>query len=138
MKLPMRILVILLSLCLLLSGCKKTEPKPAASLTYVTAVEVSYRYRNNQLHRSYTQCDKMDVILYYLYHLTPEGQPDEDPEQILDDICKITVTMSNGQQRIYRQIGSRYLSIDSHRWQKIQKSQGSVLYHLINHMQSDG
>ena len=79
----------------------------------------------------------MDVFLYYLYYLEPYGQADTDPEQLKSDRCKITIHLSSGETRVYRQQGSRYLSVDAHRWQKIRKSQGSVLFHLVNHIESD-
>ena len=123
--------------CLLLSGCKAKEFVPEEPLVYVTQVSVDYEYRLSHLRRSYTDSDKMDVFLYYLYDLSPHGKPEEDPEQIQGDSCKITLSLSDGTQRVYRQIGSQYLSIDWQPWQKINQGKGSVLFHLVNHIQSD-
>lgn len=136
---PMKKIIISLMLfsCTLFSGCKKQTPTPAP-MEYVTSVEVSYDYRSQHLYRRYTDSDKMDVILFYLYDLKPYGMPTtEDPDDIIGDSCKITVHLSTGNKHVYRQRGSRYLSVDSHRWQKIKESQGTVLFHLVNHIQSD-
>jgi len=137
MGLIRKILPFLVFFVLLTTGCKPKSSDHAEPLVVVTEVEIDYQYRQNHLHRNYTDSDKMDVILYYLYDLSPYGKPDQDPEQIQGDSCKITVTLSNGQQRIYRQIGSAYLSVDFHPWQKISETKGALLYHLVNHIKSD-
>ncbi len=123
--------------CLFLCACKSQPAAVQDPLALVTAVDVSYTYRQVQLHRTYTSSDKMDVILYYLYDLEPYGRPDEDPEQIRDDCCRITVRLSDGRSRIYRQQGSRYLSVDSRPWQKISPTKAAVLHHLLRHIESD-
>ncbi len=132
-----KILPAICMLCIFLSGCKAKEPASEDPLVYVTQVSVDYEYRLSHLRRSYTDSDKMDVFLYYLYNLSPHGEPDEDPEQIRGDSCRITLTLSDGTQRVYRQIGSQYLSVDCQPWQKISQGKGSVLFHLVNHIQSD-
>lgn len=134
---PWKSIWIFLVICLTFSGC---SPKPSVTqepLALVTAVEVTYDYRQTRLYRSYTSSDKMDVILYYLYDLAPYGRAEEDPEQLRGDSCKITVHLSNGKTHTYRQQGSRYLSVDSRPWQKISEAKGAVLFHLINHIESD-
>ena len=132
-----KLLAVVLLLSALLCGCKRQAAPLEEPLVFVTQIHIDYEYRQNHLLRSYTDADKMDVILYYLYGLSPHGQPEEDPEQIQGDSCKITVTLSNGQQKIYRQIGSQYLSVDFHPWQTIPQDRGSLLYHLVNHIESD-
>ena len=126
-----------LLLCFLFSGCRDNTDHTEPALVYVTEISIDYQYRQSHLRRHYTDSDKMDVILYYLYDLSPHGQPEEDPEQIQGDSRKITLTLSNGQTRIYRQIGSQYLSVDFHPWQKISQKKAGVLFHLVNHIESD-
>lgn len=130
-------LFISLGICFLISGCSPNRSAPQEPLALVTAVEITYNYRQTQLRRHYTSSDKMDVILYYLYDLSPYGEPEEDPEQLQEDSCKIAVHLSDGNSRIYRQNGSRYLSVDSRPWQKISPTKGAVLFHLIYHIESD-
>ena len=132
----MQKIILCLAALLFLPGCH-AKPAEDPVLPYVTAVDIHYRFPDGQLQRRYIDCRKMDVILYYLYALDPWGQPEEDPEQLQADFCKIKVTLSDGQKRIYRQIGNQYFSADSHRWQRIQESQGSVLLHLLQHIESD-
>lgn len=125
-----------LSFAVLLTGCsKKGEIRP---MEYVVCVEIDCLYREKVLHRKYENPDKMDIILHYLYTLEPEnGTVTEDPDQFGGDCCKITIKLSHGESRVYRQQGEGYLSVDSHKWQKIPKSQGKLLFHLVNHIESD-
>lgn len=128
---------IFLISCLMLCGCRKplaeTTPPPGV----VREISVSYQDRDTRLYRIYTNTEKMDVILYYLYGLTPHGHVEQDPEMLIGEQCKILVRLSDGSQHIYRQYGKQYLSVDNHPWQIVEKEKASVLYHLINHIESD-
>lgn len=117
-------------------GCTKKESAQNAPVL-VTQIQIDYRHKQDHLLRRYTNTKKIDVILYYLYDLEPVGRPQEDPEQIQEDFCRITLGFSDGKTKIYRQIGNKYLSVDSHPWQKIKENEGRVLYHLVNHIPSD-
>lgn len=132
----LKYLLIVLILCLLLTGCSPTKPE-AAPLKLVSSVEVDFRHRQEHLHRIYTQSDKVDVILHYLHRLIPRGTPDSDPEQLLGERCRITVRLSGGQTRTYRLQGKQYLSVDLRPWKNISRERCSVLYHLVQHMESD-
>ena len=123
--------------CLFLCACNRRPDAVQEPIVLVTAVDIRYNYKNTQLNRTYTNSDKMDVILYYLYGLEPYGKPDEDPEQIRNDCCHITVHLSNGRSRIYRQQGSRYLSVDFSPWKNISPTRAAVLHHLLRHIESD-
>lgn len=126
----------LLVLVLSFSGCSKAEA-PNNAPAIVTQIQIDYLHKQSYLQRSYTNTKKIDTILYYLYDLEPFGKPQEDPEQIQGDYCRITLGFSNGKTKIYRQVGSRYLSVDSRPWQRIKENQGRILYHLVNHIPSD-
>lgn len=123
--------------CVLLTGCGRSNTAPSAPLAVVTSVDIDYAYRQVHLQRTYTQAEKIDVFLHFLNRLSPLGRTSEDPEQLLGDVCKITVRLTDGTQRIYRMRGSQYLSVDSRPWQLISKERGSVLFHLVNHIPSD-
>lgn len=135
MRLILRSAAAVICSCLFLCACK--PPAVQDSIVLVTEVDIRYNYKNTQLNRTYTNTDKIDVILYYLYSLEPYGQPEEDPEQIRDDCCHITVYLSNGSSRSYRQQGSRYISVDFCPWQNISPTRAAVLHHLLRHIESD-
>lgn len=127
----------ILCICLLFSGCHQASAQQDAGPDLVTSVSVIYNHKNTHFNRIYTQERKMDIILYYFYSLSPKGHADKDPEDYLGERCKVIVTLSSGKTHIYRQFGTEYLSVDHRPWQKIDKSQASVLFHLLLHMESD-
>lgn len=133
----MRKIWILLILMLSLSACSSTTSKSPEPPSLVTEVSVSYHYGDMHLRRHYTDTRKIDVVLYYLYNLSPYGTPQEDPEQIWGDNCRIILTESDGSQHIYRQQGGRYLSVDNHPWKKISESKSASLFSLLMNMESD-
>ena len=137
MRKLLKLWLYMIILSVLLCGCRKTLAEVPNSPDLVIRISLFYEHRGQRLERVYTDNSKMDVILYYLYDLTPLGRPEEDPESLVGDRCRITLHLSHGQTHIYRQFGNQYLSVDNRPWQKIDKKQASVLYHLVNHMESD-
>ncbi len=128
-------LVWILIVCL--SGCTAPQSDRLKPVSLVTAVTVSYHYGDMHIRRHFTNTDKIDIVLYYLYHLSPGGTPKEDPEQIWGDSCRILVAESNGSRHIYRQQGGRYLSVDNRPWQTISEEKSAVLFPLLLNMESD-
>lgn len=128
---------ICLMLCLLLCGCSGKQLENKLPPAIVTDIFVSYRSQDDRLYRHYTNTAKIDVILHYLYSLSPHGYPECDPEAYICEQCRITVLRSDGGQQVYRQYAGEYLSVDNHRWQRIDQKQGTVLFHLLNHIGSD-
>ncbi len=133
----MRKIWILLFLITFLSACAPALPPESAPLSLVTEVHVSYHYADMHIKRHFTNLDKIDTVLFYLYSLSPCGTPTEDPEQIWGDNCRIVLTESDGSQHIYRQQGGRYLSVDDRPWQTIPENKSAVLFPLLMNMESD-
>ncbi len=119
------------------SGCAAPQSGEEKPLSLVTDVTVSYHYGDMHIRRHFTDTDKIDIVLYYLYHLSPGGTPKEDPEQIWGDSCRILVTESDGSRHIYRQQGGRYLSVDNRPWQKVSPKKSAVLFSLLLNLESD-
>ena len=136
MVIILKYMIGVLLLCTVLAGCSPTKPE-SAPLKLVSSVEIDFRSQQVNLHRIYTQADKIDVILHYLHRLMPRGTPDSDPEQLLEEWCKITVRLTDGGTRIYRLRGKEYLSVDLQPWKNISRERCSVLYHLIDHLPGD-
>ena len=120
---------------IILSGCKAKPPEP--SVAVVTGVEIEYIHNGQPLRRYYTTPDKMDTVLFYLYSLSPYGNPETDPEELDMDSCRITLTLSDGKKRIYRQRGDCFLSVDCHRWKKIDPKKGEQLLPILQAISSD-
>ncbi len=131
-----KLFLILIGISIFTAGCsapKNTSAPPAL----VTAVEVAYDFDTVHLQRKYTDTAKMDAVLYYLYGLSPYGQAKEDPELLPGESCCITLTLSDGQIRTYRQRAGRYLCVDSSPWKTIDPDKAAQLLPLVEKMPSD-
>lgn len=132
----MKKMMIALMLCLMLTGCQKPEAKK--QMEYVTGITIDCHYRDRYLYRHYRDSEKLNVITDYLHSLNPRDLTHTvDPDNLTGDSCRIILSLSTGKTRVYHQKGNAYLSVDLHRWQKILEADGNVLYHLINHLESD-
>lgn len=127
--------VLFIFVLFLFCGCK--EKPSQTSVAVVTGVEIEYTHNGQALRRYYSTTDKMDTVLFYLYSLSPYGNPASDPEELNMDSCRIALTLSDGQKRIYRQRGDSFLSIDCHRWEKIDPKKGEQLLPLLQSLSSD-
>ena len=119
---------------LLLSGC---NGKPPQAPNLVTGIHVAGVHQDAPLEIFYSDPRKMEAILYYLRSLEDLGAPDTDPERIMGDRFKITVSFTDGSQNIYRQQADRFLSYNSHPWQKVDPRKAGLLYPLLCGMEAD-
>lgn len=132
----MKYLPMLIVLCLILTGCSPTKPE-ASPLKLVNSVEIDFYHKQEHLQRLYTDAEKIDIVLHYLHRLSPRGNSDSDPEQLIGERCRITVRMSGGQAHTYRIQGKQYLSVDLKPWKNISRERCAVLYHLVRRIESD-
>ena len=95
----MRKMAVLLMVCVLLGGCKKTEKVPEHRV--VTGVEVEYHQGEQVLHRSYHKLENIQFMLNYLRILKPFGPV--IPEGESADSCEITLEYSDGPDSVYQQ-----------------------------------
>lgn len=121
----------------MISGCGTGDARPKPLTRVVTRVDIACRREQMLIHRHYTDTEKMESVLLYLRLLEPVGKPDTDPERILRDQYQITVHLSDGKKRIYRQKAHRYFSADARRWKMIDPEQAAGLYTLMRRLPSD-
>ena len=126
-----KIFLSFLFLVFLLTGCEKS-PDASPVPRYVAQVDV-----RGTLQRKYTAPEKMSSVLNYLRLLEGGGSPDTDPERITGDVYEITLSLSDGTRRVYRQRANRYLSRDSHPWERIDPELASRLSPLLEALESD-
>lgn len=122
-------------LCLLLMGCK--GPKTTPENRFVTGVHVQLKQEAETLERSYTDPQKMEVVLYYLRALRLREPTTIDPERLLGREFRIDLTYSDGSTRQIFQRADRYLSEDLKPWQAVEQSKAAFLYPLLQSMPSD-
>lgn len=135
MKKSLKLILISTFFALILSGCNQKEATPLCRV--VTQVDIFCQHEDVQIHRHYTDSQKMKYVLLYLRHLKPKGIPATDPEAVDADVYNITLQLSDGQKKVYRQKDHRYLRTETHPWQTIDPEQASGLYHLMRKIPSD-
>ncbi len=118
-----------------LSGCATNRVRPICRV--VTQVDISCQQEDMQIHRHYTNSQKMEYVLLYLRLLEPLGVPDTDPDRIPADVYEITLQFSDGDHKIYRQKDHRYLAVGSLPWKTIDPAQAAGLYTLMRRIPSD-
>lgn len=128
-------LLCALCFCLLfLPGCMK---KNTALCRVVTQVDIVGQEKDVQIHRHYTDTEKMQWVLIYLRTLNPGIKPQTPPEEALAETYKISLKFSDGSEKIFRQADHRYYSAEFHPWQSIEPGKASGLYALMRALPSD-
>jgi len=107
------------------------------TLSMVTRMEIRCISGQQSLERLYTQPDKMKPFLTYLRLLEYRGKAEVDPERLQGSHIEIVVYYADGVHRIYRQRANRYLSRNSHPWEKIDPNQAKFLQPLLQAIPGD-
>ncbi len=123
----------ILLICLCLSGCQTQQPL----CRVVTRVDIACEHDGIPIRRVYTDTKKMEAVLLYMRLLRPKGVPQADPEAVDADVYEITVSLSDGQQHIYRQKAHRYFQEAASLWESIAPEKAAGLYSLMRHYESD-
>ncbi len=129
--------IMVLMVCILLCGCGNRRDSAIQSLNLTEKISIDCYYRDNHLLRTYTDSDKIDVILKYLHELSPNAQISQQPEQADGDRCNITIYLSNGTTRSYDLQGKEYLRKNQGAWYSVDPQKANIIYHLVNHIESD-
>ena len=116
-------------------GCAQTEATPLCRV--VTSVDISCQQEDVLISRHYTNMEKMENVLLYLRLLKPGRKPQTDPEELDADVYEITVSLSDGEKKTYRQKDHRYLAEGDRPWQTIDPEQAAGLYRLMRQQPSD-
>jgi len=130
-------LYTLLFLCAVLCSCSPSVSDQPALPGIVTSVHVSYRSKKLRLQRTYTDGEKIDVILQYLHGLKPIGPAHKNPEYLDGEFCRIVVTQAGGQSHSYRLCCGEYLSVDCKPWQRYQPESADPIFPLLSRMPGD-
>ena len=130
------VLIVILAAAVLM-GCSLTRGPVQTQPRTVTQITADYRSGVIELHRQYTDADKMRAVLNYLRCLTPSGIPDEDPTSVAGSVVQIVLTYSDGSTKTYRQRADQYLQIEDGAWQSIPSEKGREFPLLLGLMESD-
>lgn len=121
----------------ILSGCIRNDTSAQPLSRVVTQVDIVCHREHMLVQRHYTTTQKIESVLLYLRLLKPMGRPETDPNTIDRDIFEITVHLSDGNKRIYRQKAHRYFSKGDRPWEMIDPNQAFWLYDLMEQLPSD-
>lgn len=137
MKKMTKLIVLFCICCFMLPGCTSNgQTKPLCRV--VTEVDISCKKEDVLIRRHYTDTNKMEAVLMYLRLLDPQGRPDTPPEALNRDIYQITLHLSDGKQKVYRQTAHRYFSANRGGWLCIEPKKAADLYTLMRLLPDDG
>lgn len=134
MKKKINLFIVLSIAAFCMCGCQGNQ-RPLCRV--VTQVDIACDHEGIPIRRHYTDTEKMEAVLLHLRLLRPSGAPAIDPEALDADVYEITVSLSDGQQRIYQQKDHRYFRKGTSGWQCIAPERASRLYTLLRQYQSD-
>ena len=131
-----KIILSVLFTTVILSGCTRNHAVNSHCLI-ATKIDIVAQHEKALIHRHYTDPEKMESVLLYLRLLKPIGKPQISSDEITDDIFLITVHLSNGEKRYYRQAEHRYFTENDFPWFTVDPGQAAKLYTLMRHYPSD-
>lgn len=117
MKSAVRMFLLTL-LAFLFAGCQAGHPDPTAAHGRVVT-EITITRESDQVSHHYTEQRSMARILSYLRRLKPYGKVEGCPEVLSRENYRITVTLSDGSQQLYRQLDRRYFLDARRQWRQI-------------------
>ena len=119
----------------ILCGCGKKHTKPVYNV--VTSVDIITARDGQLLQWRYTAQEKMRPVLLYLRMLkhSPLSEVITEPEG--EDVFLISVQLSDGTRRYYRQAKHRYFSFDGGPWRSIEPGSAAGLYAILRALPED-
>ena len=103
----------------------------------VVKAEVRYDHQGQILRRTYTDPEELSKVLMGLQLPGFAGFPQEDPDTVLGDSCKVKLTYYNGTCGVILQQANLYRSVDYHAWEKIDPHQAEKLYPILQSLPGD-
>ena len=133
------ILTAFFAALLLLCGCSRLDPvSPSLPVCrVVTGIDISYENGPIRVRRSYTASEKMQQVLNYLRIIDPYGPPEEDPETATGSSFRITLSYSDGCEKVYLQKADRFMKTDGGEWKRIDPKRARELSRILGQTESD-
>ena len=137
MKKVVKLFFLSFFIAVIMCGCAKNNTKTHPFCRVVTRVDITCQHEDLLIRRHYTDTQKMESVLIYLRLLKPLTISVADAEGVDADIYEITVHLSDGVRRVYRQKAHRYISKDFRAWKDVDPGHAAQLYALMRHYPSD-
>ena len=123
----MRKMVVFL-LSFLLWGCAKSEVPQGPMCRVVNRVDVTATIDGQTYGETHTASKEMESVMCYLRLLQKGKKADIDPDSFRSDYYEITVSYSDGQHTVYRQLHRDFLQIDDGPWRTIDGAKIELLF----------
>lgn len=135
----LRTTAIIAALLLTLSGCLHQSGRQPVIENWkvVSEITVTCEHEGEVTRRIYTNQKKMRLILNAIRQLGQKFKPDVDPENLRLRTYCITLTHSDGSQRIYCTKGDRYIRQCREAWQEADPEKVSELNLLLQGLPGD-
>lgn len=128
-------IVILINFCMVMM-CSCSNDHAAPVYRTVTQVDIVTKYENQLIHRRYNTPEKIRPVLLYLRLLKPQGKPVQ-VDETADDVYLISISLSDGKKRYYRQASHRYLAKEKGPYKSIDPGQAAKFYRILRELPSD-
>ena len=130
-----RVVTWFLTICSLLLNTPLEEFTPQSRI--VTQVEVTASISGESRVFTYTDPEKMEILLNYLRLLKPDVRHPLTPETFRSDVYELRLIMLDGSKNSYYQLYDTYLRKNDSPWYAISSVDGSMLHPLLLSMPPD-
>ena len=124
----MKKMAVFLVLPFLLWGCTWRKMPTGPMCRVVTQVRVAATTNGQTTERIYTDSKEMESVLCYLRLLQKGKKADIDPDSFRSDSYEITVSYSDGQHTVYRQLHNDFLQTDGGAWHRVTAGKMELLF----------
>ena len=126
------VFTFILFICCLAGGCGRRQPQKGVRV--VTSVTVTSTHESQLRTQTFTDSEKMEIILNYLRKLDPYTRTHIAPDSFRSDAYEIIVSYSDGNHSVYRQIYDQYFQVPDGSWRKIDPGHGGQLLGILGDM----
>lgn len=131
-----RVWLLCIATLLLCAGCR-SHNKDTESWPVVSEITVTCEQGGNVTRQIYTSQWKMRQILNCIRTLGQKFTPAVDPDTLSDRTYSITLTHTDGSQRIYQTKADRYIRVSRGPWQQADPEKISELHLLLQGLPGD-
>lgn len=127
--------IAIVLLCLLLTGC--AGPEQPSDNRFVSQIRVQLKRGRQTESWTFSQPQKMEVVLYYLRSLDKKTPAVADPARFAGGSYRIDLIYTDGSTKRIYQRADQFLSEQFGPWQKIEQRKAELLYPLLKTLDSD-
>ena len=119
------VMVLVLCLC----GC--AEKKQVQTIRVVTGITVTAIRDRELTRKQIADSEEMETVLNYLRRLDPYFPTEISPDSFRTDAYEISISYSDGENTVYRQIYDQYFQVSDGSWRKIDPLEGNRLWGIL-------